>query len=544
MREISSAITIVFLCAAVIAGNGGAFAKETSGIPLWSFSSASHITVVEPIAELSNPASGAEDLLAGSDDDTLYRIIGKGAQAGAVTWRLPLNSTVTAIEALPDVNDDGKPDIAAGDMANIVYCVSGSSAGIFWLYVARGAIECLASLPDINGDGRNEVLAGSEDDTVYCFSGKVQDMNIKTQPAVVLWKFSTVKTKGGGRPKTSALHRPSASDTSRLYGANSLAVISTVSTKQTFGIVVGASSDTVFCLSPSASNGTPQTLWKFGVPGDVWEVTAFSDADGDDVRDVLAASGGDKAYLLSGKTGKELWSCPVTWGAQKVENAGDMNGDGVDDAIIGDGAGVVRCISGKARGAVSAPLWTYTIGDSSTIMSLAAPGDLDSDGRPDCVVGSSNNKIYALSGSGTLLWSADTKGTVSSISAIADVNNDKVVDIAVGSDAGCATVYSGFPKASPVSLPLQTMQLNADLFSIRAQGSASFSIEYSLDPQYPALFEIEDLSGKKIARSFQSRLGIGTNAFDWNSGIKHGVHLMVMKRGNSIIASKRITIVQ
>jgi len=107
---------------------------------------------------------------------------------------------------------------------------------------------------------------------------------------------------------------------------------------------------------------------------------------------------------------------------------GDINNDGIPEVVVGSTNNRVYAL----RGDNGVLVWSYlTLGP---IYSSPAIGDINNDGIPDVVVGSWDNKIYALRGdNGSLLWSYTTGGLVYSSPAIGDINNDGIPEVVVGS---------------------------------------------------------------------------------------------------------------
>ncbi|MHA1771613.1 MAG: PQQ-binding-like beta-propeller repeat protein [Candidatus Thorarchaeota archaeon] len=75
-------------------------------------------------------------------------------------------------------------------------------------------------------------------------------------------------------------------------------------------------------------------------------------------------------------------------------------------------------------------LWSYTQTGRGSYFSTPAIADIDGDGDYDIVVGSYNNRTYALDGStGTLLWSFTTGGPVECSPSVADIDGDGDFDL-------------------------------------------------------------------------------------------------------------------
>jgi hypothetical protein len=120
-----------------------------------------------------------------------------------------------------------------------------------------------------------------------------------------------------------------------------------------------------------------------------------------------------------------------------------MTGDGKADALIGDGGGKVHCVPGNANGLNAGASWIYDFGDTSTIHSIAPLADVDGDGKADCAVGTSSDKVALVSGKGTRGWVADLGGTVFSVVNMGDLDGNGFEDIGAGTESGFAAAFQG-----------------------------------------------------------------------------------------------------
>ena len=182
------------------------------------------------------------------------------------------------------------------------------------------------------------------------------------------------------------------------------------------------------------------------------ELANVHDVDGDGRDELLVgASGVGRAHLISGKDGKQLAHVgagkPDTEFGEAVAGIGDVNGDGFPDFAVGacreSSSGRVHLFSGKdckelrVFEPVSSEERTW-FGNS-----IAAAGDLDSDGRPDLLIGGDEvgydqfARVYS-SASGTVLLSIKSVGECmfnhfgSAVATLGDVNGDGVPDYLVG----------------------------------------------------------------------------------------------------------------
>lgn len=410
------------------AASAAAPARAALGESMWKFYSDFAVTVVEPAPGIT--ASGSLDLIVGSQDDSVFLVETKGAGAGKQAWASDMKATVSSAAAMPDINGDNRPDVVAGDELGLVSAISGANGKAIWKFLTFGTVLSLAALPDVNGDGVADVAMGSENDTVYCLSGKPGSALGKS-----IWEFAL---PSAGRP-----HGPPAkvaappSQLTQATGVNALALVGQKN-KAPACLAAGTSVDTVYCLA--LADGAVK--WKTGLPGDIWKMTAFPDQDGDGVEELLLACGADEGYLLNGATGAIIWSHSVTLGATAVAVAPDMTGDGKPDALIGDGNGTIHCVPGNSKGA-SQSAWMYSFGDASTILSIAVPGDLDKDGKADCVVGTSNDSVALIGGTGKRLWAAGMGGQVNAVAAPGDLDGDGTPDWVGGAETGFAEAFSG-----------------------------------------------------------------------------------------------------
>jgi PQQ-like domain len=496
---------------------------KPGGEQLWKFFTEFGVSVVQPVSDLSG--NGGMDLLVGAADDTLYLVEGQGQNSGKALWQAPFKGTLNSIANLPDVNGDGRSDVLAGDQFGLMQCLSGASGQVLWKYLTFGTVLSTLAIPDANADGVGDAVFGSEDDTVYCLSGKPSGLLGK-----VIWQFgipALKKNMGGGGPKglnkiSQTVAAPPSADIIA-SGANDLAAIKQGSS--VFGIVVGTSSDTVYCLK--MADGIPK--WKAGFPGDIWKVTAFPDQNGDGIEEILAACGADLGYLLSGADGKILWSLAVMSGATSVAVAGDMDGDGNPDALIGDGNGQVHCVSGKSSGLNVKSAWTFNFGDMSTIESIASMGDLDGDNSADCVVGTSNNTVAVINGKGVKSWSVDLGGTIWSVGNLGDIDGNGVADIAAGTEMGFASALSGGGALLSTKLqngrPKIRNQIDGYSLSWARKSQTDFAVadlEYHLPTRDYITLDVLDFAGHHLKTIYHGPASAGKNKVAWKSGYLGG----------------------
>jgi WD40 repeat protein len=79
-------------------------------------------------------------------------------------------------------------------------------------------------------------------------------------------------------------------------------------------------------------------------------------------------------------------------------------------------------------------LWTYET--KGSIKSSPAVADLDGDGTHEIIFGSEDKRLYALTNDGKKLWTYETKGSIKSSPAVADLDGDGTQEIIFGSEDG------------------------------------------------------------------------------------------------------------
>jgi len=205
-----------------------------------------------------------------------------------------------------------------------------------------------------------------------------------------------------------------------------------------------------------------------------WSVSSGRDINGDGIPDFiigapLADPGGQtdagSAFVYSGSDGSLLYrkdgaSAPSEFG-RSVAILGDIDGDGRSDFIVGSRGSQPGGSAFVYSGSDGSLLYRKDGGGWSDSVfnlgwSVAPAGDVDGDGRPDFIIGSSGvislpGRVGVYSGAtGDLIYEKETPFTYFgyfgySVASAGDVNGDGRADFIVGDPAnnGSAYVYSG-----------------------------------------------------------------------------------------------------
>lgn len=336
------------------------------------------------------------------------------------------------VVGLPDVNGDGKADIAVGSFFSVnhigrVHVYSGATGQLIRQLVSPNLEtddlygSSLAAVPDINGDGVADITVGAPMDSP------------STSP------------QGCGRVY--------------LYS--------------------GATGQLIRKLIPPS----PQYLGQFG-----YAVAGLRDLNGDGAGEIAVGAPGERqgqgdddgrVHIYSGVTGARLRTIlpPVSQHSgdfgHAVASIADLSGDGRDELVIGDH----RAGTDQVRGG---RVYIYSPADGQLIRTLRSPNDQDDgrfgealavvpdtngDGKPDIVVGAPrefgrSGRAYLFSGAtGVLLARVQSPGLEAdarfgeAVAGLPDLNGDGRGEFIVGaphedpgnasSDNGRAYVFSG-----------------------------------------------------------------------------------------------------
>ena len=134
-----------------------------------------------------------------------------------------------------------------------------------------------------------------------------------------------------------------------------------------------------------------------------------------------------------------LWSYTTGYYVFSSPALGDIDNDGKLEVVVGSFDNKIYALNGED----GSLLWSYTTGHN--VDSSPSLGDIDSDGKLEVIMGSWDNKIYALNGEdGTLLWNYQIESAVDTTSpSLGDIDNDGKLEVVVGSYDGKIYTLNG-----------------------------------------------------------------------------------------------------
>jgi outer membrane protein assembly factor BamB len=362
-----------------------------------------------------------------------------------VIWRAELDGPVRGI-GLADLDGDGLLDAVAGFVVlggrsrGATVALSGKDGSRIW--ASEEATSTSPSFSDTNGDGildclyaghRGLVLNGKDGTRLWGYQGTINreqfavaDLNRDGIPDLISRVGATIQATSGKDHSTLWIFTP----------PTGLSVSSLVRVGDINGDQV---SDSVAILQDPAgksqgvaiSGRDGSTLWKVSVPPRA-AIAGPDDLNGDKTPDIVVRST-HALSALSCKDGTILWEANTE--ALSSVTLGDMDGDGRSECVITTGAAlaVLEGLGGKK-------LWQVEVVDSRTIntrIQVGALGDLDGDGTLDCLVHHRDqqpreSRLIAISGrSHAKIWDFNVEDQSSW--AVGDVNRDGALDCVVGS---------------------------------------------------------------------------------------------------------------
>ncbi|MHC4944388.1 MAG: FG-GAP repeat protein [Planctomycetota bacterium] len=172
-------------------------------------------------------------------------------------------------------------------------------------------------------------------------------------------------------------------------------------------------------------------------------VADAGDIDGDNLSDLaIAASNPDNLDLFSSATRRPIWSEPII-APNLMTSVGDLNDDDIPDLV---GVHLSFLYQGEADiidGATGSVLNTL-IGGLNSFASIAAPGDLSGNGKPDLLAGLFSDpgtqdpaaKVFSIPGGGTVYTITNPPGgdgLGAAVGVAGDLDEDGLDDYIVSS---------------------------------------------------------------------------------------------------------------
>ncbi len=348
------------------------------------------------------------------------------AQVPTIKWWSEIFDSSFGQSASGDIDNDGKLEIVFGCYRNDsnIYALNGEDGSLLWKFNAHGSAEgcndVAVALFDIDNDDSLEVIVPSScNPKTYCFRGKT---------GAIQWQTNSA-------------------------GSDSPPTIADIDNDGKPEILHGGFDGHVLCLN--AENGS--VAWSKSVFNNSWVQTAptIVDVNNDGKLDFVVGTWAfnpdtNKMYAFDGATQNLIWSKAVSDHIYHGTAVADLDNDSKPELVVGDYSGMLHVLNGED----GSTLWTYQA--SVYIGAPASIADLDKDGNCE-VVFCDGYGVGALSNTGTLEWyyAIPNFGQTFRGVAIANINNDNMLDIVFGTNTGHVIVLNGTDGSLIWDLDLQ-----------------------------------------------------------------------------------------
>ena|GEM_PF-2147132 len=271
-------------------------------------------------------------------------------------------------------------------------------------------------------------------------------------------------------------------------------VITDIDGDEDLEIVVGSWDKKLYCFDLDGAE-----LWSMDLGGYITGPPAVGDVNGDGIPDIVAATMAGDVYVLD-MNGNPYNGWPVSLGGTARMSAGvclaDLDNDSAREIIVGTWSSEIHALYADGSefpgwpvelpgwvkgGVVAAPVLGYSVaviapcGDDNLyvigtdgailgsveteadIMTTPAVCDIDANGIPDIIFGTTNGHVYVVDGwlnqvSG---WPVDIGGArIESSPVTADIDGDGYAEIVIGAEDGFLHIldHQGIGLTTPLDL--------------------------------------------------------------------------------------------
>jgi hypothetical protein len=259
---------------------------------------------VEVVGDVNDNGTVDFAIAVGSNDDAVYMI--DGGSSGThhdFIWRHQGADVFYGVVTVGDLNDDGVPDVVAGngDNSNTLKALSGATGAVLWT-ISQGANNWhVQAFPDIDGNSIDEVLVGS-------------------------WQNQGVRLINGS---TGAIIWTASAGSTLVFRVSPFPDVDGDGLAEVIAAGSGGGA-TMF------DGHTGAVLWNRNVGSNVWSIDPVGDVTGDGIGEVAFGDFTGLTRLVDGTDGSDLWQHSAN-GHKVLALIGcqDLDGDGQPEVIVG-----------------------------------------------------------------------------------------------------------------------------------------------------------------------------------------------------------------
>ncbi len=381
-----------------------------------------HIRSIKPLQDLTGDS--IPEIVAVSENDTLYCINGNGYINGDVIWKFPTSPPYLerGMITIPDVDGDGVRDIAIGTVwgGRQVRVISGRTGSLIWQYDTHeygdgGWVYEVSEFVDLTGDSIPEILACAGDDSYgtgpkrgYCFNSVTGEK---------VWEAPAGYAVLGIRPIGDINND----------GIPEVAMATADGVTQAFNVIL-----------VDGSNGGQVWLSNLPSSSGLWTVVPVGDVNSDGIPDIAAGTMAG-VLVLSGINGQIIYSIGAGSIVSELNIMDDINSDGFPELLPAGTVPNLYNINPYTGG------YNWIANTVDMVFSAVPMPDITGDGIQEIIVGTgyTNNEVAVYEGSeGNLLWSTNTNDPVESVYWIPSLDNNETPDIVIGTRYGKIAAYS------------------------------------------------------------------------------------------------------
>ncbi len=325
-----------------------------------------------------------------------------------IRWETPIDfggrNAHCSSTAVGDIDGDGFQEVVVGSFLDRIFVFNGSTGIEKGVFNAGFNSDFMSSpaLGDIDDDGTIEIVVGCLNGNIYCLF-----FNDVTDTVEEKWHTST-----GDRIFSSP-------------------VIDDIDNDGLLDVVIGSDDYTIYALN--GADGSHK--YNYTTSGEVFSSPAVGDIDNDGFTDVVVGSNDYRLYVLNGTSFGVKWFYLAGNLIRSSPALGDITGDGTLEIFFGSDDGYLYALD-----STGALLWRYpTLG---IILSSPAPHDIDHDGEMEVVFGAyggdSGGIVFSLdAATGAMEWEFHTlPNKVVPGPGICDIDGDGFLDVIVADHGG------------------------------------------------------------------------------------------------------------